>query len=58
MNEDRDSLGQYLSEYRLSKAYIPLESDTIARHIDRLFGANLDYKIYDVIYPDWDPRNA
>lgn len=58
VNEDRAFLQQYLLEYRLTKVFIPLEAATIERLIGGFFGADLDYKIYDVINPDRNPRNA
>lgn len=58
VNEDRAFLQQYLLDYRLTKVFIPLEAATIERLIGGFFGADLDYKIYDVINPDRNPRNA
>ncbi|GAA2173534.1 hypothetical protein GCM10009784_08220 [Arthrobacter parietis] len=55
MDGDRAFLKQYLSEYRITKVYMPLESATIMRIIEGFFGVDLDRTIYDVINPDRDP---
>lgn len=58
VDEDRAFLEQYLSEYRLTKVYVPLEWDAIVRLIENFFGADLDRKIYDVINPDRNPHDV
>lgn len=63
VNEDRAFLQQYLSDYRLTKVYMPVETATIVRLVEGLFGADLHRTIYDVVNPDFavtdrDPRNA
>lgn len=51
VNEDRAFLQQYLSDYRITKVYMPLESATIVRLIEEFFEADRDRTIYNVVNP-------